>query len=313
MKIFHGLESVTPRSFLSPVLTIGVFDGVHRGHQAIIAELRAWAKGVGGESIVITFDRIPERVLTGQEPFQITSVQHRLLLFERYGVDAAIVLEFDEKLAGTTAEDFLAMLAGSISPLGILMGFDSTYGRKRKGTAAFTRKHGEKHGIKVREVEPVVMEGGPVSSTRIREAVMSGELETAAMMLGRPVSIFGIVIEGDGRGRTLGYPTANIDPEHHVRLPNGVYGGETEFGGKTHPTLVNIGRRPTFETNGRELIEAHLLDFKGNLYGQELLLRFFRRIRGEKAFSSAAELVKQIDRDKGEFEKAYPLLRSVIP
>ncbi|TET34577.1 MAG: bifunctional riboflavin kinase/FAD synthetase [Planctomycetota bacterium] len=312
MKIFYELDAITPGQFIRPVLTLGIFDGFHRGHQALIHKLNEWAAKVEGESVVITFDRIPERVLQNKEPFQITSLPHRLLLFENYGINAAIVVEFNENFAQINAGDFIRLLAERISPHGILMGFDSAFGKGRQGTAAFARKHGEYYGIKVHEVPPLEVSGETVSSTRIRERIIAGDLEAATEMLGRPVSIYGLVIKGDSRGRKLGYPTANIDPEHYVRLPNGVYGGEVQVNRKTYPTLINVGRRPTFETNGRELIEAHLVGFSGNLYSEELLVRFFKKLRDEKAFSSAEELVRQIDADKEAFLKVYHSLRTSI-
>lgn len=303
MKIFRGHTGLSPDRFHAPAVTIGVFDGVHRAHRLIIDELRAAARRQGGEAVVVTFDRHPRLTLTGSAPPTITSLEHRLVLFERAAVDATVILAFDRELAAMSARRFLdEILIGRIGARAIVLGADSHFGRGREGSIAFLEAERAKHGYELVSV-PLLAMGGTsgeiVSSTAIRRAIAEGRLDDAAAMLGRPVSLLGRVERGDERGRKLGFPTANLSLHHEVCPRRGVYAASVEIDGVRYRALVNIGVRPTFESGApKELVEVHLLAFEGNLYGRVLDVEFIRRLRDERKFASPDELVAQIRADR---------------
>lgn len=299
MRIFRDIALVDPGRFRAPAITIGVFDGVHRGHLLIIERLRAAAARLSGESIVLTFDRHPRLVVSGSAPPAITSLEHRLVLFERAGCDAAIVLRFDAAMAAIAAERFLdEILIGRIGARAIVLGATSHFGRGREGNVAFLEARRARYGYELEAVPLLEGSAGPISSTAIRQAVAAGRLDDAAAMLGRPVSLLGRVERGEGRGRKLGFPTANLALHHELCPPRGVYVGAVEVDLVRYRTLVNIGVRPTFEGGERELVEAHLLGFEGNLYGRVLEVEFIRRLRDERRFESAEALIAQIRADR---------------
>jgi riboflavin kinase/FMN adenylyltransferase len=302
MRVFRDLEHLSPALFRAPAVTIGVFDGVHRGHRAIIDALRDAAREAQGDAVVVTFDRHPRLVLTGEAPPAITSLEHRLVLFERAGVDAAVVLHFDAALAKKSAEDFLAeILLGRIGARTLVLGADSHFGRGREGTIAFLEARRERLGFALKAVPLVPADAagaGPVSSTAIRRAIAEGRLADAAAMLGRPLSLLGRVERGDERGRTLGFPTANLALHHEVCPPRGVYAARVEVDGVRYRTLVNIGTRPTFGGSPSLHVEAHLLAFEGDLYGRVLEVEFLARLRDERRFESVEALVTQIRADR---------------
>jgi riboflavin kinase/FMN adenylyltransferase len=302
VRIHRDLESLSPARFHAPAVTVGVFDGVHRGHRLILGELHAAAARLGGEPVVVTFDRHPRLVIAGVAPPTITSLEHRLVLFERAGIAATVVLRFDEALAKVGAEEFLGqILIGRIGAKALVLGADSHFGRGREGTIAFLEERKARYGYELVAVPLMRADEGEevVSSTAIRRAILEGRLDAAAAMLGRPVSVLGRVERGDERGRRLGFPTANLALHHEVCPPRGVYAGAVEVDGVRYRTLVNIGVRPTFEGDGaRRTIEAHLLGFEGNLYGRVLEVDFLRRLRDEQRFESVDALVAQIRADR---------------
>lgn len=304
METIYGVKELTKKiSF--PVATIGMFDGVHRGHQKIIETIRHHALEKNGESLIITFDRHPKNIIESRPPSFITSMEHRLVLLERLGVDCAVVLNFDQKLAQTTAEDFIREIL--VSWLGvkcIVLGFNCHFGKHREGDLSLVRKLADKFGFEVYGCPPVIYRGQVISSTAIRQAIMDGKLEKAEGMLGRHVSILGTVVMRSGRGRVLGFPTANLALHHEVRPPRGVYGTKTRWAGKEYLALTNIGKRPTFES---ELfssedetleIEVYILDFNENIYGHDLEVQFLFKIRDEIPFKTTEELKAQIEKDK---------------
>ena len=278
------------------VVSIGVFDGVHLGHQAILAANVRRARELGARASVVTFRRHPKRVLLGRAPRTLTTLEHRLEHFARAGIDHAVALNFDEELRAVSAEDFVDELVRRLGARAFVLGFDSKFGRDRGGTPELIARL----GWPVEVVPKVLVGDRAVSSTAIREAVELGDLAGAARMLGRPVSVSGRVVHGDARGRRLGFPTANLDLQHELHPPVGVYACRArrrETDERLHG-VTNIGFRPTVRAEGGEpTVEVHLFDFAGDLYGERLELEFVERLRGEKRFAGPDELAAQIARD----------------
>jgi riboflavin kinase / FMN adenylyltransferase len=283
------------------VVSIGVFDGVHLGHQAILAANRSRAARLGARATVVTFDTHPKGTLLGRAPRTLTGLEHRLELFRRAGVEHTVVLTFDAALRERSAEDFTReTLVGDLGARAFVLGFDSKFGRDRRGTPELLRGL----GLDVEVIGKVEIGGRAVSSTAIREAVELGDLEGAARMLGRPVSVLGTVVQGARRGRDLGFPTANLDLHHELHPPPGVYAGRATLLGGTAatcgvPAVANIGFRPTLagQRTAEPTLEVHLLDFEGDLYGRDLEFAFLAALRGEQRFADPQALAAQIARD----------------
>jgi riboflavin kinase/FMN adenylyltransferase len=293
----HGKVEL-PRPLKKPVVTLGVFDGVHLGHQQLIRELIRWAREIGGESVVLTFDPHPQVVISEVPASLITSLEHRLVLFEQLGVDVCAVIEFNHDLALVTAEDFAReYLSRWLGAHGILAGFDCRFGRGARGNIDLLRALAPELGFEVRAFEQFHLGELVPSSTVIRNSIASGDLDKASAKLGRPVSILGEVVKGDGRGRELGFPTANIDPHHEVLPPHGIYACRVEIDGIDRLAVTNIGLRPTIEERQEPVIEVHVLDYDGDLYGRVLEVRFFHRLRDERKFRSLEALKAQIAKD----------------
>lgn len=300
MKIVHSLDEL-PGVASNGCMAIGVFDGVHVGHQRVINTACDDARRLGGTSVALTFDPHPVRVLQPDKaPPLLTSTAHKLQLMAGLGVEACLVLKFDEALASMPPETFVETIARGASPLRVIcVGRRFRFGHQRTGDVQLIRDLASRYGYVTREIEPVSVGGQMVSSTAIRQCVLAGDLNRAAMMLGRPVAILGTVERGDGVGRSLGYPTANINPHHEAIPPHGVYVARARLGDETHPGLVNIGVRPTFEGRSRHrTIEIHLLDFDRDIYGRDLLIEFVCRLRDEVRFKSVNELKAQLARDE---------------
>ncbi|OHB82322.1 MAG: riboflavin biosynthesis protein RibF [Planctomycetes bacterium RIFCSPHIGHO2_02_FULL_38_41] len=304
METIYGLKKLT-RKINHPVVTIGMFDGVHRGHQKIIESVIHTAIEKKGESVVLTFDRHPKNAIENRPHSFITSLKHRLFLLERLCVDLTIVLEFDRKFAQITAEDFIhKILVDMLGVKYIVLGFNCHFGKNRAGDIKLVNKLASKYGYEVYEYPPVFYRGQIISSTAIRHAILDGDLEKAEGMLGRPVSILGTVVKRTGRGTTLGFPTANLDLHHEVRPPRGVYATKVRLGDRDYPALTNIGLRPTFAREAFSSedetleIEVHILGFQESLYGHDLEIQFLFKIRDEIKFKTSEELTAQIENDK---------------
>ena len=297
MQVIHGTDNLPHLKW--PVATLGTFDGIHLGHRKILNEITSWAHGKGGQAVVLTFSTHPRTITTGVASEFITSLNHRLLLMERLGVDIAIVLDFDRKLAEMPAEEFVAKyFCTLIKARGIVVGFDNRFGKDGTGNAALLRKMGAENGFEVREISPVQVDGETVSSTAIRNAICEGRLARAAAMLGRPVSLLGTVVGGEGRGRQLGFPTANLDLHHEARPPAGLYAGYASVGARTYKALVSIGSQPTFHApDAPVVVEVHLHDYSGNLYGRDLEVVFVKKLRDQREFGSAEELIAAMRED----------------
>ncbi|MDP7560232.1 MAG: riboflavin biosynthesis protein RibF, partial [Planctomycetota bacterium] len=249
----------------------------------------------------------PKSLLRGTAPPTITSLEHRLRLFERLGFELCLVLEFTESIRNLSAEQFLKdYLIASMGLKELVLGFDSKFGKGRGGTVESLHPLSEELGIQLTEVAPMCLEGRAVSSTAIREAVQLGELRRASKMLGRAVSVLGTVIHGDGRGKELGFPTANLDLHHELRPPDGVYAVFAQLDGAFHPAVANLGHRPTFGKSGTS-IEVHLMDYEGDLYGRNLEIHFLSKIRDEVEFPDTTAFQAQVAKD---CEKAKGLCAS---
>jgi riboflavin kinase / FMN adenylyltransferase len=280
---------------------VGNFDGVHRGHQALVAATTAEAQRRGQAAVVLTLDPHPARLLKPERaPAAIMTLAQKAETLESLGVDALVVVPFTIAFAAQTPEMFAAeILVRHLAASVVLVGENFRFGHDRVGTLATLEGLGRELGFEVSGVPAVLHAGAPVSSSRIRTAIAEGQVDEAAALLGRPYCLDGQVVAGDGRGRTIGIPTANILPYNEIKPGRGVYACRVRLREEESAdvlAVVNIGERPTFDGVGTT-VEAHLLDFQGDLYGQTLRLEFVARIRGEQRFSSAAELVAQIQSD----------------
>lgn len=288
------------------VVSLGVFDGVHRGHAALLRATRAAAGERGAAAVALVFDPPPDEVLRpGTRVARLAPLATVLTRIERdEGLDQAIPLRFDDALRSLTAEEFLAALAPAIELRGLVMSPESAFGRGRSGTLERMREHGAALGLAVIGVDPVMVDGAPVSSTRIREAIAAGDLAAVSRM-GRPPRLEGRVVVGDRRGRHLGFPTANLAFDYLPAMPAlGIYVGRVavpERGvGPEHPALVSVGVRPTFHDEGVVLVEAYLLNYDGDLYDAHLAVDLVARLREERRFADVEALVAQMRRDEAD-------------
>lgn len=297
MKRFE-LARVREGDLRDPVATIGVFDGVHRGHRQLLYELALWARATGGESTVLTFDRHPLEVLRGEKIAPLLTLGNRLLEFERHGVDATVLVDFAAIRPLGPGEFLEQVLLGKLGCRRFLLGFDSRIGKDRSGDAAKVRELGKALGIEVRVASPVLdKEGKKIGSSAIRDAIRKGELDRAANLLGRPMTLRGPVVRGAGRGKGLGIPTANLDVGEQLLPPDGVYLVRVFRGGDTAPGVMNLGLRPTFGGAGGRTLEVHVPGWKGDFTGEALEVRPVRFLRPERRFENAAALKAQIDAD----------------
>jgi riboflavin kinase/FMN adenylyltransferase len=295
MEVVHDLASLS--LLRGPVyLAIGIFDGVHRGHQALIEEAQADAKKSGGTAVVMTFEPHPMMFFQrGEPPLRLSNPPHKELLLERQGVTHLAVLPFEAGRAGQTAEEFVSDLRAACRPLGgIVVGADWKFGKGRTGDVALLQKLG---GFEVDGIPAVTIDGEVISSTAIRLAVKSGDLAFAEKALGRPYAVFGQVVRGSGKGHQIGFPTANIDTAGYQLPPDGVYAVRVILGDKSFDGIANLGFRPTVSQGHQRVLEVHLFDFGGDLYGMDVEVEFLRFLRGEKKFASLEELRDQIARD----------------
>jgi riboflavin kinase/FMN adenylyltransferase len=304
MRRFDGFEDLRPGDFRRPVVTIGVFDGVHRGHRLVLDATVELARRVDGEAGVLTFGTHPRAIIEGRRPRWLASLDHRVRLFERAGLDFTVVLPFTERLRSMTGDEFVErILVERLGVAGVVLGFNSQFGKDRSGDRACLERNAAKHGFQAVFPPDVLYEALHISSTAIRDAVEEGRIEDAAAMLGRPVSLLGRVTEGDGRGREIGFPTANLALEHEVRPPAGVYAGRVEIDGTWYLAITNIGVRPTFRRDAdavpdQALVEVHVIGFDGDLYGRALEVHFISRLRDERRFPSVDALIAQIGADR---------------
>jgi len=281
-------------------ITIGSFDGVHLGHQQIIKQITAGAHQAGVPAVVLTFYPHPSVVLRGpRSSFYLTMPEEKAALLGSLGVDVVITHPFDRQVAATSPRDFIQTLHQHVQFQQLWVGYDFALGRDRSGDIPHLRTLGEEFGYQVQVVGVVQEEGETVSSSRIRRHLEAGEIDTANDLLGRPFAITGKVIPGDGRGKTIGVPTANIETSPERAIPQaGVYACRAIWNGKAYPAVTNVGVRPTFETEPVPArVEAHIMDFSHDLYGDEITLEFIARLRPERRFENIDALVAQIQQD----------------
>ncbi len=303
MKVIYGLDQLDPPLERS-VLTVGNFDGVHMGHQRILKQAGDLAVEHGAPVAVLTFDPHPLAVVApSKAPLRLMSVAERVRRLGEAGADVVVVAESERKLLGMEADTFITdVLIARFHPTHIVEGSSFGFGKGRRGTPELLRAGAKPYGCEVHIVEPVfiVNEAGEkvvVSSSRIRNLVVAGDVSQAAGCLGRPYAIESVVVRGAGRGRTIGVPTANLHtPEGQVEPAEGVYAGTTMVGDGAYPSAISIGRAETFGKNKRQL-ESHLLDFDGDLYGKLIRVEFVRRVRDQMKFATVDELIKQIRED----------------
>ena len=294
-----------PDSLRGAILALGNFDGFHLGHQAVVGEALTWASAEGRPVIVATFDPHPVRHFRPDtEPFRLTTLDQRQELFAAVGADAMLVFHFDAEMANMPAEQWIeTMIAGHLGAAGVVTGADFTFGKGRGGNPALLASPGAQFGIAARSVGAVHDEDGPVSSSRIREALKAGDCETATRLMTRPFAIRGHVQHGDKRGRAIGFPTANLELGTYLRPRYGIYAVTGVLpGGRVVHGAANMGVRPTFDPPV-ELLEPYFFDFSGDLYGQEIEVAFHHFLRPEAKFSSLEELTAQMERDCEEAKR----------
>jgi riboflavin kinase / FMN adenylyltransferase len=281
-------------------LAIGVFDGVHRGHQAVISTSADHAAASNGTPVVVTFDPHPEKVLRPQAaPHLLSATQHKIALIRALGVEHLLIITFDKEFAATEPEDFVQKLVIHSKPLReICVGHEWSFGKNRRGNLDLLKKLGAKSNFDVVGIPPVKINGVVVSSTAIRQAIEKGDFAKAAEMLGREYTILGTVTRGDNLGKKIGFPTANLSAHSEQFPPNGVYVAEARIDGELYRGVINLGIRPTVTSGKSErVLEIHLFDFNRDIYGHDVEVRFLKFLRPEKKFANLDALVQQIRRD----------------
>jgi len=295
MNFRQSLASAAPSK--ETVVTVGVFDGVHQGHRHLLRQVVQLA-GSRYIPTVVTFSNRPITVLRpGTEPSYLTTLEQRIGLIKQQGIETVVCLEFNHELAQVTAAEFAQLLSESLKMKGLVLGPDSTLGKDRQGDLSFMQQQGEGLGFWAQSVEPLEIDGQPVKSRRIREALINGEVAGCPVMLGRNHYLSGVVVLGDQRGRTLGFPTANIEVDSQLLLPgDGIYATWAIIDGKRYHSATSIGIRPTFDLTQR-LVEVYVMDFSADLYGKTLGVEFISKVRDQEKFDALDELVKQINID----------------
>ena len=297
MRHFWSLEDV---NLQDTWLTIGTFDGVHRGHQEIVQELAAGAHKIGAQAVVLTFYPHPAIVLgKRRDPFYLTTPEERADLLGQFGADVVITYPFTPEISTINAYDFVNLLKSHIGMHHLIVGPDFAMGRDRGGNASTLKELGKEFDYTLSTISPVEIDGQVVSSSRIRAALSRGDLDSANKLLGRPYFIKGQVVPGDGRGKTIGIPTANLSTWLERALPrSGVYVSQATINGDTFGSVTNVGVRPTFKTRFEQLqVETHLFNFDAQIYGQDIQLNFIRHLRDEQRFPDIDALINQIKQD----------------
>ncbi len=309
MEVFTGITSMR-RKLRNPAITIGNFDGVHKGHQALFERVKQWARQVDGESAVITFNPHPLEVLfPGKTMTFITSHQQKLKLIESCGIDATIVVPFSREFSQISARRFVEdLLVGQLGVKAIVVGYDYRFGHSREGDIDFLIQMGREFGFSVDTMAGIRVDDTVVSSTVIRQMIKQGNVKNAGKLLGRPFEVSGTVIEGKKRGAGLGFPTANIRMPSTASPRTGVYAVEAEVDGARYGGAANLGYNPTFGDTEMSL-EVHIFDFTQDIYGKPITVRFADRLREERRFSGPQELVEQIRKDVEAARKILAAIR----
>jgi riboflavin kinase/FMN adenylyltransferase len=288
----------SPRRFVAPVMTLGNFDGVHRGHQAILGRVAEAAHARGGDAVALTFDPHPVAILRpDRAPPLITSLRDRIALIAGTGIDVLVVQHFTTAFAALSAEEFVErFVVRRLGATQVIVGHSVSFGHERRGDAALLTRLGERHGFAVEVVGPIRVDGHDVSSSAVRRAIAAGDMRLAATLLGRPHRLGGRVVRGKQRGAALGFPTANVRVRAGMLPPDGVYAVRVRHDGDWIDGAANIGTNPTFGDTGRTL-EAYLFDFEADLYDARVDVAFVERLRDEEKFASVEALVAQMKQD----------------
>jgi len=298
MKIHRGVENLPYIN--NPVLTIGTYDGVHLGHKMILNRIQDIADSIDGESVMLTFVPHPRLVLYPHNPlFLISTLEEKLSLLSRLGLDHVVIMPFTKEFSSITAEDYIEkVLVENFHPSYIVVGYDHRFGRERKGDMQMLQQYSEKYHYKVEEIPAQTIDDISVSSTKVRQAVMEGNIKEANILLAHPYSISGTVVHGDKLGRTIGFPTANISVSKHKLIPAlGVYACIVEIRERKYMGALSISYRPTVTASRDLRIEVYILDFDGDIYDQEINLILYEKIREDKKFDSLAIMTAAIDDD----------------
>src|SRR6266581_8307976 len=310
MEIIRSIEELE-RLHGPLFLAIGVFDGVHRGHQAVISTSTSHARSGNGTPLVVTFDPHPMKVLRPNDaPHLLTATQHKIKLIRDLGVQHLLIIEFDKAFAATPPEDFVQQLVTHSKPLReICVGHEWSFGKGRRGNLALLKKLGAQFDFNVVGIPAVTLRNGElVSSTAVRHAIEAGDLAKAAEMLGREYTILGTVVRGDHLGKKIGFPTANLSAHSEQFPPNGVYFAQATLNGRIYTGVVNLGCRPTVSSGKSErILEVHLLDFDRDIYGKDIEVRFIRYLRPERKFDRLDALARQIERDVRQARELFAI------
>ncbi len=292
---------------MSPVLALGNFDGLHRGHQKIIERVRRSAADRGGVGVVLTFDPHPPRVVRPDKaPPLLMTMPQKLAALERAGAHGVAVVRFTPELSRFTPEAFVrSVLVDWLRVAEVWVGADFLFGHERAGTFSILRSLGGQYGFRTEKIDPVRYKEFVVSSTRIRRLVSEGRVDEAGALLGHHFAIEGVVVAGARRGRELGFPTANLSTDNELVPPSGVYATTAELDGTCWPAITNIGVRPTFEAAGSVTIETHVLGFDADVYGARLSLNFIQRLRDERRFADVDALREQIEIDVRRAQRLF--------
>lgn len=310
MKVFYGIERLL--SFEKPVLTIGTFDGVHQGHKTILQSVVNEAKAINGTSVLITFEPHPRKLIFPNEPLKLLcTLEERLALVANAQIDVVVVVPFTKEFAAQSAQDYISnFLVEKFQPSLIIIGYDHRFGHDRTGDIAMLRSYAQQYNYEVKEISAQLISAAAVSSTKVRNLLTEGNVAAAKQMLGTAYSISGKVIRGAQRGRTIGFPTANIALADTDKLvPKiGVYAVNVFVKDKWHKGMLNLGYNPTVVTDNEVKIEVHLFNFDQDIYDQEIKVCFIARLRDEQKFDSLVELKNQLFVDK---ENAVTALSSL--
>lgn len=309
MKVYTDLNDFKVRK---PVVTIGTFDGVHLGHQKVIAQLKNFASQHDGETVIFTFHTHPRLVTSpGETNLRLlTTLNEKIALLEKYGIDHLIIYTFNHEFSQLTYSDFVEkILVNKLKTHCLVIGYDHKFGKNREGDFDYLKQCAEKHQFLIERLDALEVEEESVSSTKIRNALQAGEIEKASQFLGYPFTLYGTVVKGKQLGRTMGFPTANIEASDKNKIiPGyGVYAVKVSVNGGKYNGMLNIGTRPTFNNNAdNRSIEVNIFDFDDDIYGKPITLEFLGKIRDEKKFAGIAELAGQLARDR---EKALQILK----
>ena len=298
------------------VVTVGTFDGVHLAHQELIHDVVQRTRQRKGRSVVISFDPHPKEVLTGKPLHLLTSIEERQQMCEELGVDVFFCTEFTYDFSRQSSRDFyLRYVIQGTGVSEVVEGYDHHFGRDREGSIEELLKLGREFEFSVDALKPVYVDEEVVSSSQIRQHLLQGRVDRAHRLLGRPYPVAGTVVRGDGRGRQLGYPTANLQLSSNRKMipQDGIYFAHVEMDSTAYACMVSIGVRPTFFTHGQRTIEAHILDFDGDLYGRTITLQFLKRLREERKFDGAAQLIEQMNKDKEESRRLEQEVHALLP